>query len=205
MSTKPAPSRARPVRRALALLLLAAGPLTACGIPATGVIEAGAPASGVRGLVSPAPSATRAPDTATAAVPLYFVQDGALTAVARALAVPAEPASAVALLFQGPDRAERAQGLESELPRGGAVPALRIDGVTVTVGLPARAGTLSDTAVAQLACTAAAARLHQDPELGTVLVTVEQPDGRLAGRSSDDCPGLARTADTAAPTSAPPR
>ncbi|MGP2442387.1 hypothetical protein ACTT8P_34730, partial [Streptomyces sp. JW3] len=124
---------------------------------------------------------------------------------ARATAVPAEPAGAVELLLQGPDRAERARGLESELPRGDPVPTLRIDGVTVAVGPPARSGTLSDIAVAQLACTAAAARLHQDPELSTVLVTVEQPDGRLAGRSSDDCPGPARTAETADPVSQPPR
>ncbi|MGP2441130.1 hypothetical protein ACTT8P_28205, partial [Streptomyces sp. JW3] len=87
MNRDPAPSRARPVRRALALLLLAAGPLTACGIPATGVIEAGAPASGVPAPVPAAPSATRAPGTAVASVPLYFVRDGVLVAVARATAV----------------------------------------------------------------------------------------------------------------------
>ncbi|MFK0115387.1 hypothetical protein [Streptomyces sp. NPDC090994] len=208
----PAPSQpvsrpSRPVRRALPLLsvlLGAACPLTACGIPATGVIEAGAPASGVR---KPVTAATRpttpVPETSAAAVPLYFVRNGTLVPVIRTAAVPADPASAVSLLFQGPDSEERALGLTTELPRAVAMPAVRTDGATVAIGLPAGATALSDTAVAQLACTAAAARLSQDPELGTALVAVERPGGLPAGRSSDDCPGLFRPAETAGPTEPP--
>ncbi|WP_320782706.1 hypothetical protein [Streptomyces sp. CRN 30] len=199
------PMPRRPVRARSALLwpLLVLGwSAAACDIPATGVVEAGGPASGVRPAVpTTAPESTDAPiprPPVVAPVPLYFVEDGTLVAVTRAEAGPADPATAVALLFEGPDRTERRRGLDTELPRGGAAPAVRTEGATVAIGLSAAAEPLSVTAVDQLACTAAAARLAQDPELGTTLVTVEQPDGRLAGRSSDDCPDVPGRAATAA-------
>ncbi|MEV5545838.1 hypothetical protein AB0L35_06800 [Streptomyces sp. NPDC052309] len=191
----PAPGQTRGVRRGLPLLLAALLlPLSACGIPATGVVGAGEPATGVRD-----PGSTAVPDRApSAAVPvnsvrLYFVGDGALVAAARPVQVSAEPTSAVLMVFKGPNRREREEGLTTELPRITVAPTIRIDGATVTIELPPELRGLSDTAIDQLACTAAAARLRQDPALGTAQVTVEQPDGRLAGRSSDNCPGLAGT------------
>ncbi|MET8569457.1 hypothetical protein [Streptomyces sp. NPDC004783] len=184
------------VRRALPALLTAALALSACDIPATGVVEAGEPATGVLEPPgsTPAPTETRALPFTT--VPLYFLDDGSLVAVPRTVPGPAELGTTVLMLFKGPDAEERGRGLTTGLPRLSTVPTLRTDGASVTVQLPEAAAGLSDTAVDQLACTVAGARLHQDPELGSVQVTVEQPGGRLAGRSSDDCPGPA----TATPT-----
>ncbi|MFF9457573.1 hypothetical protein [Streptomyces flaveolus] len=188
------------VRRALPALLTAGLALSACDIPATGVVEAGEPATGV---LEP-PGATRTPEEPralpAATVPLYFVSGGSLVAVSRTLPGGAELGSTVLMLFKGPDTAERERGLTTELPPTGVAPTIRTDGATVTVELPPAAAGLSGTAVDQLACTVAGARLLQDPELGSAQVTVEQPGGRLAGRSSDDCPGMA----TAVPTAAAP-
>ncbi|WP_254404903.1 hypothetical protein [Streptomyces sp. AC627_RSS907] len=188
--TGPAGGRAGgSARRTLPLLLATLLPLSACGIPATGVVEAGEPATGVRG-----PGSTLAPsESAPAAVPvatalLYFVADGALVPVPRPVPGATGLAGTVLMLFEGPDGQERGQGLTTELPPAAVAPTVRTDGTAVTVHLPERTESLSDTAVDQLACTVAVARLRQDPELGSAQVTVEQPGGRLAGRSSDDCP-----------------
>ncbi|MFJ6949452.1 hypothetical protein ACISU4_33295 [Streptomyces wuyuanensis] len=56
--------------------------LTACGVPPTGVIEAGEPASG---MFSPAPR-----PTAPVVVSLHFLRDGDLTAYPRELEKPAD-------------------------------------------------------------------------------------------------------------------
>ncbi|MEU5755520.1 hypothetical protein [Streptomyces sp. NPDC047829] len=193
----PAPGPARAcgrtgtsARRLLPLLLAALLPLSACGIPATGVVEAGEPATGVLD-PGPAPSPSQTwpePDPATV-VPLYFVVDGALTTAPRALpGAGADLGSTVLMLFQGPDAEERRNGLTTELPPSTVAPTIRTDGAAVSVQLPEDAAGLSDLAVDQLACTVAVARMRQDPTLGSAQVTVEQPGGRLAGRSSEDCP-----------------
>ncbi|WP_395576308.1 hypothetical protein [Streptomyces sp. BK79] len=179
----------RPARHRLALLLGALLiPLAACGIPATGVVEAGEPASGVLepGTATPSPAESAAVPVAT--VPLYFVADGTVVAVSREVPGATDLGSTVLMLLKGPDGRERARGLTTELPASAAAPTVRTDGAAVVVQLPRGAGSLSDTAVDQLACTVAVARLRQDPTLGSAQVTVEQPGGRLAGRSSDDCP-----------------
>ncbi|MEJ1200486.1 MULTISPECIES: hypothetical protein [unclassified Streptomyces] len=184
-------------RRRLPLLLAAALlPLSACGIPATGVVEAGEPATGV---LEPGRTATPSQAESVAVpvttVPLYFVTDGALVAVSRTTHGATDLGSTVLMLFKGPDEQERKAGLTTELPPASVVPTIRTDGAAVVVQLPRSAGSLSGTAVDQLACTVAVARLRQDPALGSAQVTVEQPGGRLAGRSSDDCPtGGAREA-----------
>ncbi|MFC7985247.1 hypothetical protein [Streptomyces sp. NPDC057336] len=178
-------------RRRIARTLLCGAllPLSACGIPATGVVEAGEPATGVRGPAG-TPTPTQAPSEAVpaAAVPLYFVADGDLVAVTRTVIGATDLGSAVLMLFKGPDAEERGRGLTSELPPAAEAPTVRADGAAVVVQLPKGTGGLSETAVDQLACTVAVARLRQDPALGSAQVTVEQPGGRLAGRSSDDCP-----------------
>ncbi|WP_238697519.1 hypothetical protein [Streptomyces sp. E2N166] len=177
-------------RRRLPLLLAAALlPLSACGIPATGVVEAGEPATGVlEPGRPPTPSQAESVAVPVTTVPLYFVTDGALVAVGRTTHGAADLGSAVLMLFKGPDEREREAGLTTELPPASVVPTIRTDGAAVVVQLPRSAGSLSGTAVDQLACTVAVARLRQDPALGSAQVTVEQPGGRLAGRSSDDCP-----------------
>ncbi|MFE5604172.1 hypothetical protein ACFQ8O_33890 [Streptomyces coelicoflavus] len=179
----------RSARRALPVLLAALLPLTACGIPETGVVEAGEPATGVlRPGVTAAPSETVPEAVPLVEVPLYFVADGDLTAVTRTVAGSTDLGSTVLMLFKGPDPQERRRGLTTELPSAAVAPTIRTDGTVVNVQLPRTAGSLSDTAIDQLACTVAVARLRQDPALGSAQVAVEQPGGRLAGRSSDDCP-----------------
>lgn len=178
----------RPTRHALPILLAALLlPLSGCGIPETGVVQAGEPASGVlEPGAAPSPSETAA--VPLAMVRLFFVADGLLTPVTRVLPAATDPGAVVLVLLDGPDQRERASGLTTELPSATAAPAVRVDGASVTVLLPRGTRSLSDTAVDQLACTVAAARLRQDPALESTQVTVEQPGGRLAGRSSEDCP-----------------
>lgn len=185
-------------RLALPLLLTAVLlPLSACGIPPTGVVEAGEPATGVlEPGRAPTPSKAESEAVPVPTVPVYFVEDGALVAVPRPAPGGTDLGSTVLTLFEGPDGPEQRAGLTTELPRASVAPTIRTDGAAVVVQLPRSAGSLSDTAVDQLACTVAVARLRQDPALGSAQVTVEQPGGRLAGRSSDDCPpGGPREAD----------
>ncbi|MFF9105550.1 hypothetical protein ACF1AU_33930 [Streptomyces rubrogriseus] len=199
----------KPSARTFPLLIAALLPLSACGIPETGVVEAGEPATGVLDPgVTSVPSESVPEAVPLVKVPLYFVEDGSLVAVDRTVPGPTDLGSSVLMLFKGPDDRERGRGLTTELPPAAEAPTIRTDGTGVTVQLPRSAGLLSDTAVDQLACTVAVARLRQDPALGRAQVTVEQPGGRLAGRSSDDCPfgGGARetpadpgTAESAAP------
>ncbi|WP_399881588.1 hypothetical protein ACGH7X_03825 [Streptomyces sp. BBFR51] len=194
--TKPVGGRVgRRTRRALPLLLVGALlPLSACGIPETGVVEAGEPATGVlEPGVTATPSEAEPAAVPVITVPLYFVEDGDLVAVPRTVPGTTDLGSTVLMLFDGPDARERGEGLTTELPPAAAAPTIRTDGTVVNVRLPRGEDSLSDTAVDQLACTVAVARLRQDPALGSAQVTVEQPGGRLAGRSSDDCPtGAAR-------------
>ncbi|MER7055710.1 hypothetical protein [Streptomyces sp. NPDC000351] len=185
-------------RRGLPLLLAAALlPLAACGIPATGVVEAGEPATGVlEPGRTPAPSKPGSEAVPVPTVLVYFVANGALAAVPRPAPGGTDLGTTVLMLFEGPDGPERREGLTTGLPPASVAPTIRTDGAAVVVQLPRSAGSLSDTAVDQLACTVAVARLRQDPALGSAQVTVEQPGGRLAGRSSDDCPtGGPREAD----------
>ncbi|MEU1044174.1 hypothetical protein ABZ400_03350 [Streptomyces sp. NPDC005897] len=178
-----------PSARAFPLLLAALLPLSACGIPGTGVVEAGEPATGVLDPgVTSAPSESVPEAGPLVQVPLYFVEDGSLVAVDRTVPGSTDLGSTVLMLFKGPDDQERGSGLTTELPPAAEAPTIRTDGSGVSVRLPRSAGSLSDTAVDQLACTVAVARLRQDPALGSAQVTVEQPGGRLAGRSSEDCP-----------------
>ncbi|MFJ7078512.1 hypothetical protein [Streptomyces sp. NPDC098781] len=167
-------------------LLVAPGllALTSCGIPATGVVEAGGPASGIRSIT-----------------PLYFVQDGGLVAVDRPTERPGDPAEALELLLNGPQPGEASKGVKTELP-GPVVAAVRPDtpfnveitptvsvtGDTVVVELPSYARELSGLARAQLTCTAAAAYRISTPSAGRVTVEVTDGAGRRAEGTDDRCP-----------------
>ncbi|NEC35663.1 hypothetical protein, partial [Streptomyces rubrogriseus] len=169
----------KPSARTFPLLIAALLPLSACGIPETGVVEAGEPATGVLDPgVTSVPSESVPEAVPLVKVPLYFVEDGSLVAVDRTVPGPTDLGSSVLMLFKGPDDRERGRGLTTELPPAAEAPTIRTDGTGVTVQLPRSAGLLSDTAVDQLACTVAVARLRQDPALGRAQVTVEQPGGR---------------------------
>ncbi|MFK0158734.1 hypothetical protein ACIQVL_44370 [Streptomyces sp. NPDC090499] len=188
----------RRVRRAL-LLPPAVCVLASCGIPTTGVVQAGGPASGV------VPTAR-----------LYFVRDGALVAVRRPTAAPGDAAAAVRDLLLGPTAAELNKGLTTRLPLptgiptavpavpayGGATAVPRTtssaDLVKVTVSarrisvrLSSAAGEPGDPglAAAQLACTADAAQRTADPVGEPGPVTVTLPDGRRFEEAATRCPG----------------
>ncbi|MYS53364.1 hypothetical protein GTW46_25420, partial [Streptomyces sp. SID6013] len=78
----------------------------------TGVVEAGEPATGVlQPGVTAAPSESAPEAVPLVKVPLYFVEDGALTAVSRTVAGSTDLGSTVLMLFKGPDAEERQRGL----------------------------------------------------------------------------------------------
>ena len=174
--------------------------LASCGIPTTGVVQAGGPAVGVVPM-------TR----------LYFVRDGALVGVRRATDAPGDVESALRDLLRGPTDAELGNGLTTRLPlRTGlptAVPAVPVTGgaiappetagsadlvtVTVTVRdhrisveLSLSAGELGDPglAAAQLVCTADAAQRVAAPDAEPDPVTVTAADGKRIGGASARCP-----------------
>ncbi|MEV1085593.1 hypothetical protein AB0I98_46510 [Streptomyces sp. NPDC050211] len=160
----PAPRSLRPALLCTTALLLAS-----CGIPETGVVETGEPATGIRpALVS------------------YFVSEGILVPVRRLGFPSADVETAVATVFQGPDVRERRRGITTQLPPLTGALSVRTDsgGGEVTVELPRGTGPLTETAVAQLTCTVAYARFDSAPT--TVTVTV--PGAWQTEGSSDSCP-----------------
>ncbi|WP_328437374.1 hypothetical protein OHA71_09265 [Streptomyces sp. NBC_00444] len=159
----PAPRSLRPALLCTTALLLAS-----CGIPESGVVETGEPATGIR----PAQVS-------------YFVSEGTLVPVRRRGFAPVDIETAVATVFQGPDARERRSGMTTQLPPLTGAPSVRAVGDgEVTVELPQGIGTLTETAVAQLICTVAYARFDSAPT--TVTVTV--PGAWQTEGSSDSCP-----------------
>lgn len=127
--------------------LTAAVTLTACGVPPSGVIEAGEPASG---LFSP----TSQP-SAPATVSLFFLHDGDLTAYPRRIGDDGDVEAVVRLLFEGPTASESATAT-TELPRLTGAPQVGTGGAgALSVRLPGVAAPLNRQAVLQLACTVA--------------------------------------------------
>ncbi|OPG06368.1 hypothetical protein B1R27_17860 [Streptomyces sp. GKU 895] len=94
-----------PRRRAL-LAVPALLALASCDIPTTGVVEAGAPASGVRPIT-----------------PVYFLHDDALVAVPRTTAWPGDAGDAVRLLLRGPTPGEAGKRLTTAIRERRATPA----------------------------------------------------------------------------------
>ncbi|MFI6340322.1 hypothetical protein [Streptomyces sp. NPDC050535] len=167
----------RSVRRLsrAALLCTAALSLSSCGIPETGVVEAGEPATGIR-----------------PAQVLYFVSEGGPLAVRRQVPGPVGIETAVEMLFQGPDVVERRSGMITELPALTGVATVRTDGPRVSVELPWGTGPLTELAITQLTCTVADARVSSNLVPGTdtasTEVTVTVPDAWQAEGSSKACP-----------------
>ncbi|MGW5349494.1 hypothetical protein ACWERV_03115 [Streptomyces sp. NPDC004031] len=153
----------RPVRRggrglAVAAALAALVGLAGCGIPTTGVVEAGEPGSGVRPVVT-----------------LYFVRatDGTLTTVQRRESVPMGAEGALELLFKGPDPMEGKllDLITLVFPPPGSVRLDRTeDGVAVDLGPDV--GRLPPAAVDQIVCTAATAESVLSPDATPLPVTV---------------------------------
>lgn len=165
--------------------------LAACDIPATGVVEAGGPASGI-----------------PAVVPVYLVRDDALVAVPRTVSDVGEPITAVEALFQGPTPQERRKNVTTHLPRlqGMVAPAptptslfdssgegmMRVTSQngTVTVQLPPDTLKLTALAADQLICTAARAYLLTRPDLDSAAVMVTGAVGGSVAGSDEGCPEL---------------
>ncbi|MFE3032797.1 hypothetical protein ACFXKY_14265 [Streptomyces canus] len=176
------------LRRVPLLALLA---LTSCGIPATGVVQAGGPASGTL------------PQT-----PVYFVEkNGALVATTRTTELPGDPEAALRLLMAGPLAGEgQLDGLFTEVPglptaaavppaTAGApgkpssdIPRVTLEGSTMTIELPPGMDTLSDTGVRQMICTAAAAYRLTRPSVDAVTAEVTDGAGRRVRGSDEGCP-----------------
>lgn len=186
------------MRRIALLAVPALFGLASCGIPETGVVEAGGPASGV-----------------VPTIRVYFAADGALVAVARTSTSMIDAESAVELLLQGPTDAERAKGLTTGLQPLGTLPTLAPDPrvtpdasygpvperlleagpvrVTtddngVSIELTAAAGELSGLAVDQLTCTVRGVQRLAAPSAEPLPVIVTGPDGRRAEGGGASCP-----------------
>ncbi|KRV50634.1 hypothetical protein AQ490_16405 [Wenjunlia vitaminophila] len=175
-------TRAGVLASGLALLLCS------CRIPATGVIEAGEPASGVK------PRAR-----------VYFVRDGALAPAFRSAGLigPFEPELALAVLLKGPVPAERAEGLDTALPLLPTLPELDRDDGTMWIEMPPGSPVLSELAVAQVGCTVLAAEDLTAPAGQRVdAVVVVDAEGQRAVKPKDcaaPTPGLPHPPEATAP------
>ena len=176
------------LRRVPLLALLA---LTSCGIPATGVVQAGGPASGTL------------PQT-----PVFFVdRNGGLVATPRTTEAPGEPEAALRLLMAGPLEGEAGVGgLFTEVPgpatsaplptatadapgtSSSDAPTVTVAGGTMTIGLPPGVDRLSDTGVRQMICTAAAAYRLTRPSVDAVTAEVTDGAGWRVRGSDEGCP-----------------
>ncbi|WP_405717625.1 hypothetical protein OG607_01335 [Streptomyces sp. NBC_01537] len=167
-----APGQA-PGRLRTALLVPAALLLSGCGIPSTGVVESGEPATGAQ---SPAL--------------VYFVRDGALVPVPRTSAKRFDLSTAMALLLKGPDPVERKEGLSTLIPPMKADPKVGVEGAKVSVVFYPGSRPLKGAGLQQLICTVAHARQVEDPGIGLVSVTVT---GSLGGSGTWRAEGSTKT------------
>jgi hypothetical protein len=173
----PATAVRRRTARLVPLLLPAVLLLTACGVPASGVVRAGDPATGigrttmiyfVRG-----DDLTALPDDTASTTDL---KAGLAFRTQHAGTVLYDVELAVWLLADGPGRADRSKGVTSELPAAQrSRPAVRVTGGAVTVQLPSYTGPLTAIATRQLICTAADAFLTASPDTQPAEVTVKVP------------------------------
>jgi hypothetical protein len=164
------------------LTAAAAVALTACGVPPSGVIEAGAPASGMF-----SPSA--APPSTPATVSLFFLRDGDLTPYPRRIDDAGDIEAVVQLLFEGPAANETATAT-TELPRLTDAPRAEVADGILFVQLPGDTAPLSRRAVLQLTCTVN----HAEADGGTARRSVMSGSLRVLGegwtmtQSDDACP-----------------
>ncbi|MFD0413887.1 hypothetical protein [Streptomyces sp. NPDC127108] len=149
------------MRRQLACVAAVLGVLAAgCGVGSTGPVRAGAPASGLRD-----------PQSTSHYAHLYFVSPYGLQSVTREVDSAATPQQALDLLLKGPDAAERARGLITEVPPIHGRLIARVDDGGVDLRLPvpvARTTGGGGLGLSQIICTAANARVadgRQPPDV----------------------------------------
>ncbi|WP_367318323.1 hypothetical protein [Streptomyces sp. HUAS ZL42] len=154
------------MRRRLTCLIAFLGLLSAgCGIGSTGPVRAGGPAYGLR-----------EPGSATHYAQLYFVSSSGIQPASREVDAPATPQQALDLLIKGPDAAERARGLITEVPLmdGRLVARAAADGA-VDLHLPVSVANMTGgggLGLSQIICTAANARAADGKQLSDVDVRV---------------------------------
>jgi hypothetical protein len=136
-------------------------------------VEAGEPATGVY------PAAL-----------VYFVKDGRMVALPRRTGAPVDVRTALMMLVKGVSGPEEGRGITSGLPPWGEVPGVREEDGRVWIEISAKLGRLPATALDQLVCTAAAARLTEVPGGPPVEVVVTNSAGWQAVGSGEECPGL---------------
>lgn len=184
----------KPTRMAAALMALA-GPLliSACGVPSTGVVQAGDPATGVPRPETQPQGPSVAPPRGSAPVGgaahsarVYFLAAGTLRAVARTSGADGTPATAVRVLLEGPSHAERAEGFTTQLPSLPSEPVVTVAGRMVTIEIDGLKS-LGDQAVDQLVCTAAGALPAEGPDPGSAEVRIIAASGWAAFRTDDAC------------------
>ncbi|MCH5677043.1 hypothetical protein [Streptomyces gilvus] len=185
----------RPLRRwASVMVLPALGLLASCGIPTTGVVQSGVPASGLMPTIQ-----------------VYFVTGGVLHGVSRRTVAPPDVESALQMLLAGPTPGEQTEGLRSLLPSLESPPtalfpteaptpdqsaaartskwvqvASRKD--RVDIRLTVAMGGKTDLAAAQLICTALSAERVAAPGTRPLPVTVTAAEGREIRSSDTECP-----------------
>ncbi|MGW2551140.1 hypothetical protein [Streptomyces sp. NPDC001635] len=166
---------------ALLVGVTAALTLAACGVPPSGVIEAGEPAGGMSS-AGPEPSIP----TVTS---VYFLHNGELTAHLRKVGKPVSYVAVVSLLFDGPSKIEATTDT-TDLPHLTANPEVTVDGDnTVSIRLPEAVPPFGRLAMMQLACTVAQVR-------STLTTTI----GGAGGADADGAPPPSTT-QSPAPTS----
>ncbi|MFD7687732.1 hypothetical protein [Streptomyces sp. NPDC059781] len=128
------------------LTAVAAVVLTACGVPPSGVIETGAPASG---MVSHSATPPSTPTT----ISLFFLRDGELVPHPHRIDDAGNLEAVVQLLFEA-SAANEVPEATTELPRLTEPPRVAIadDGI-LSVRLPGETAPLSRRAMLQLTCT----------------------------------------------------
>ncbi len=176
-------------RRAVAAAVLLGACAAGCGIPPTRVIEAGEPATGLQ-------PPGRAKE---AVVKLYFLSAAGLYPASRPAAGVVGPQDAVQLLLAGPNSAELARGLTTDLPplKGGVKVGVRPG--DVRIALPVSAAALSAGAIGQLTCTAAIAGAVTG--IGRADAITVSVSGGGATRGPSRCPA---SSTAAAPTPTAP-
>nr|WP_237555379.1 hypothetical protein [Streptomyces sp. SID4948] len=112
--------------------------LSGCGVPPSGVIQAGEPATGM-----------------PAGITVFFLSStGSLVGVPRFS--PPDLATAVDLLFQGPT-SDEAPELSTRLPKLPALPEVEAKDGTILIRVPPGVARFTPPAMQQLVCTAATA------------------------------------------------
>ncbi|MBD0742706.1 hypothetical protein [Streptomyces sp. CBMA152] len=146
-------------RRTCLTAVLFAACLAGCGISPTGPVPAGAPASGLR-----------QPGSVSYQAQVYFVSPYGVQAVARHATTPVGPQQALDLLLEGPDDAERARGLITEVPPmyGQLVAKAGEGAVDLYLPVPVAKMSGGGLGLTQIICTAANAQVpggRQPPDV----------------------------------------